>query len=130
MKTSELEGEQLNYAVALAEGMNVKGVLYTWNGRTKLKVQTGEAPCEYQEMTFNYAYDWSQGGEIIEREQLDVVYRPDYSDWASCKFDRDKPKQHLQTGETPLIAAMRCYVAMKLGDEVKTPEELLDSAHG
>ena len=25
---------------------------------------------------------------------------------------------------TPLIAAMRCYVASKLGDEVDVPEEL------
>lgn len=27
-------------------------------------------------------------------------------------------------GPTPLIAAMRCYVASKLGDEVEVPEEL------
>jgi hypothetical protein len=27
-------------------------------------------------------------------------------------------------GPTPLIAAMRCYVASKLGDEVEIPEEL------
>jgi hypothetical protein len=29
-----------------------------------------------------------------------------------------------ETGTTPLIAAMRCYVASKLGDEVELPEEL------
>jgi hypothetical protein len=29
-----------------------------------------------------------------------------------------------QSGETPLIAAMRCYVASKLGAEVQIPEEL------
>jgi len=28
-------------------------------------------------------------------------------------------------GPTPLIAAMRCFVASKLGDEVDVPEELL-----
>ena len=27
-------------------------------------------------------------------------------------------------GPTPLIAAMRCYVASKLGDEVDVPDEL------
>ena len=27
-------------------------------------------------------------------------------------------------GPTPLIAAMRCYVAYKLGDEIEVPEEL------
>ncbi|MNW06473.1 hypothetical protein D3C71_2028910 [compost metagenome] len=28
-------------------------------------------------------------------------------------------------GPTPLIAAMRCYVASRVGDEVDLPEELL-----
>ena len=28
-------------------------------------------------------------------------------------------------GDTPLMAAMRCYVASKLGDDVEIPEELL-----
>jgi hypothetical protein len=27
-------------------------------------------------------------------------------------------------GPTPLIAAMRCYVASKMGDEIELPEEL------
>ena len=27
-------------------------------------------------------------------------------------------------GPTPLIAAMRCYVASKLGDEIEIPTEL------
>ena len=31
----------------------------------------------------------------------------------------------LDWAETPLVAAMRCYVASKLGDEVDIPEELL-----
>jgi hypothetical protein len=30
----------------------------------------------------------------------------------------------MQYGDTPLIAAMRCYVASKLGDEVEIPKEL------
>jgi hypothetical protein len=30
----------------------------------------------------------------------------------------------MQHGPTPLIAAMRCYVASKLGDEVEVPKEL------
>jgi hypothetical protein len=28
-------------------------------------------------------------------------------------------------GHTPLIAAMRCYVASKLGEEIDVPEELI-----
>lgn len=33
-----------------------------------------------------------------------------------------------QTGKTLLIAAMRCYVASKLGDKVDVPDELLEEA--
>ena len=33
-------------------------------------------------------------------------------------------------GTTPLIAAMRRYVASKLGDEVEVPEELRLPTHG
>jgi hypothetical protein len=29
-----------------------------------------------------------------------------------------------EVGPTPLVAAMRCYVASKLGDEVEVPDEL------
>ena len=36
-----------------------------------------------------------------------------------------KVKTAALTGPTPLIAAMRCYVASKLGDEVNVPEDLL-----
>jgi hypothetical protein len=32
--------------------------------------------------------------------------------------------RHQGHGPTPLIAAMRCYVQSKLGDEVEAPEEL------
>jgi hypothetical protein len=31
-------------------------------------------------------------------------------------------------GPTPLVAAMRCYVASKMGDEVDVPEDLLQGA--
>lgn len=35
-----------------------------------------------------------------------------------------KVKTSELTGPAPLIAAMRCYVASKLGEEVEIPEEL------
>jgi hypothetical protein len=31
---------------------------------------------------------------------------------------------HDHYGPTPLIAAMRCYVASKMGDEIELPEEV------
>jgi hypothetical protein len=35
-----------------------------------------------------------------------------------------KDGDHVQSGTTPLIAAMRCYVASKLGYLIELPEEI------
>jgi hypothetical protein len=64
--------------------------------------------------------DWAQGGPIIEREKIAVWHRGDEWPWRAQQSDTS----HLKGGTTPLIAAMRCYVASKLGDTVDIPEEL------
>lgn len=124
MKTNELTGPALDWAVAKCEGkdndceMHAGNVLY---GR----VTSGFI--QYKPST-----DWAQGGPIIEREGLtldltDVLF--DHETDACIQLD--KPVWWASKGEvtgrgpTPLIAAMRCYVASKLGDEVEIPEELM-----
>ena len=114
MKTSELTGVALDWAVAKCEYVSldffriVSGCLYTYEGDN------------YQPST-----DWSQGGPIIEREWVDVPPWPNESDeelrWQCVQHDNIDCTYF---GDTPLIAAMRCYVASKLGDEVEIPEEL------
>ena len=42
--------------------------------------------------------------------------------WRACNYD-ETIKAY---GTTPLVAAMRCYVASKLGDEVDVPVELIN----
>ena len=66
---------------------------------------------------FNPSTNWSQGGPIIEREEI-CVLAPVRGLWRGRKEGRT------QYGPTPLIAAMRCYVASKLGDNIEIPEEL------
>jgi hypothetical protein len=47
------------------------------------------------------------------------------SDWSAESFNGEGiDVAHIGFGPTPLIAAMRCYVASKLGDEVEVPNEL------
>jgi hypothetical protein len=65
--------------------------------------------------------DWSQGGPIIERERLNIV--PTSVGWEAYP-DYGMSDELFETGPTPLIAAMRCYVASKLGDTIEVPEEL------
>lgn len=72
-----------------------------------------------------YSTDWAQGGPIIEREGISTVSQGDGHEWIASLWDYKIEDWHLHTtGPTPLIAAMRCFVASKLGDEVDVPEEL------
>ena len=81
---------------------------------------------------FLYSTDWEQGGPIIERENL-CVGRKQQADTNYCEVNdpavdcwaRTTAGGYLSYGPTPLIAVMRCYVASKLGEVVKVPQELL-----
>ena len=97
MKTSELTGAALNWAVGKAEGLD--GWL---------------APV-------NYCGKWEHGGPIIEREGIMLVR---YTAVPILNCGPYYWKANQTDGPTPLIAAMRCYVERKLGDEVNVPKEL------
>lgn len=62
---------------------------------------------------------WGMLGPIIEREKISIRQWEDevHAYMPGGEWSRG-------SGPTPLIAAMRCYVASKLGDEVEIPEEL------
>jgi len=102
-KTDELTGAALDWAVAKIEG-------YTMN------------PAHKKSAWISYSTDWAQGGPIIERERITVRVDTRAGRWAAF-FDGGQVTARM-VGPTPLIAAMRCYVASKLGDEVDVPEEL------
>jgi hypothetical protein len=106
MKTSELTGAALDWAVAKCEGIYFENLE------------------DFEMYAGDYSTDWAQGGPIIEREKIFV--RPKTTgDWRCWIYDgKGEGIKFDQPGPTPLIAAMRCYVASKLGDEVEIPEEL------
>jgi hypothetical protein len=78
--------------------------------------------------------DWALAGPIIERENINVFM--DDEKWAAYA-SHSLPQNFYGTSKdpdwddgdegSPLIAAMRCYVASVLGDEVEVPSELLQS---
>ena len=70
-----------------------------------------------------FSTNWSQGGPIIERERISVVDVDGYDFWKADKLNKEAIPV-ISYGPTPLIAAMRCLLASKLGDEVEIPEEL------
>lgn len=74
----------------------------------------------------NYTTDWAQGGPVIEREKIDIVWEGNIcqAESENLSADDEDYRYGLGYGPTPLIASMRCYVTSKLGDEVEVPEEL------
>jgi len=73
----------------------------------------------------DYTTNWSQMGPIIEREG--ITASKEDGNWNAYFRDNlfeEDGSEHWSVGQTPLIAAARCYVASKLGDEVEVPEEL------
>jgi hypothetical protein len=103
MKTANLTGTALDWAVAKCEvGADFIG--------------------EIDDPHF-YSTDWALGGGIIERANIAITGTN--FPWWECD---DGWYAHIgdcySYGTTPLIAAMRCYVASKLGDEVELPEGL------
>jgi hypothetical protein len=116
MKTNELTGAALDWAVAMCE-------LKTTGDKGALIHLIG-----YGKPIPSYSSDWAQGGPIIEREKIDIQCWDAHSmPWkASMDSDTDAGiALYVEYGTTPLIAAMRCYVASKLGDDVEIPKELL-----
>ena len=151
MKTSELQGAALDWAVAKAlsapigkpvickdcrffeERSGPDGGLYycshiEWQeiefwGKAISPAYDVHPSCQLKDTAaLPYSTDWAEGGPIIEREMIWLgsdgiggfdarIYEPDEEPWQ-------------EFGPTMLIAAMRCYVASKLGDTVEIPEEL------
>jgi hypothetical protein len=131
MKTNELTGAALDWAVAKCEGL----LAFGWEddmGLLKITLSTGET--EY----FIPTMKWEQGGPIIERESIFVLREQSGFKgrrlWAATSgankavgLNEDSIKLYRDDfyfGPTPLIAAMRCYVASKLGAEIDLPKEL------
>jgi hypothetical protein len=111
VKTSELTGAALDWAVCMAKGCRYTPDIWLYEYKYL------EGP--------RYSTDWERGGPMIERERISVgdqTHIEGQPTDSACYATNRKGAYGL--GPTPLIAAMRCYVASKLGDEVDVPDEL------
>ena len=144
IKTRDLTRRALDWAVAKADGRLGATI------RDETRPGTSIIDIDFDEFGELVAYmpgrrgdpyipytpstDWSQGGPIIDRELLQVAphfhsagYKHPKGQWywvAHVLGPNNMDENHEQHGPTALIAAMRCYVASKLGDEVDIPNEL------
>ena len=105
IRTNLLTGHTLDFAVTVARGhdayacVGVDNLYGTqWNGN-------------------RHDEDWAYGGPIIAQEKINLEH-DGFQWWAHIKADEEYP------GSTPLIAAMRCFVASRLGEEVDVHDGL------
>lgn len=123
IKTSELSGVALDWAVGIAVGEDVQ----VGPGKKQLSVKCqvpGLLSC------WSPSTNWSQGGTLID--QFDVYfdrYPLDQSGFVVARIGMDYQagSNYFNNPSSPnrLIAACRAIVSAKLGDEVDVPEELL-----
>ena len=142
MKTAELTGAALDWAVAKCEGFIERPVY----GRGAVKFLRGlwketalggwdswvfrhdfervREECEGRIPTCNStgiwqpSTDWSQGGPILDKHISELIDCVD-DGWEACCNGT-----YGATGQTALEAVCKAYVASKLGDEVDVPKEL------
>ena len=111
MKIIELTEHALNWAVAKCEGL-------------ECTEDMGLLVVEGVDGYYVPSMKWAQGGPIIEREKIAIEWTGE--GWSAYIRHADALPAVwiLFDDDTPLIAAMRCYVASKLGGEVEIPKEL------
>ena len=122
-KVSELDGMRLDAAVAKACG-------FAWSatdadlGRKHVRAATAWPRSD--EFVFEPSADWSDGGPIIQRERI-TLHAPEGNDLWLAYVGADILGGEVcsscasAAGATALIAAMRAYVASKMGEEVELP---------
>jgi hypothetical protein len=120
IKTAELSGKALCYSVCMIEMPHLVwgetiGIHYASD---QIVVPELPSPACYTPFL-----GWEEVGPIIERESIDIIRDPNGTAGWGARTYRDR-KALWSYGPTPIIAAMRCYVASKLGDEVEIPEDL------
>ena len=139
IKTNELTGAALDWAVAKAIGCEIVFFHEHFSQIARLSGWTEDKLAAFLAKTDNspyyldtvgnpqpipsYSTSWSQGGALIEQKKIDTKW--DRVVWlANSRWVQDEERVYMY-GPTRLIAAMRCYVASRLGDEVEVPDELV-----
>lgn len=109
MKVSELNPPELDYWVAKAEDWEVRMQAPPhWSVYDEIMEMWLHGP--------SFSLDWQYGGPIIESKHIDLqkMMYTDIGWYAIVPGEGNKGKH----ADTPLIAAMRAYVASKFGEEV------------
>lgn len=126
VKTAELEGTALDWAVAVTQGLDgpIDGVYimpiehHKDDGTQRMSPVWIDGEKRYQPST-----SWAEGGPLIEKLISDLVMTA--KGWSAVHIINADSEGSESYADTPLIAAMRAIVAAELGETAEIPEELL-----
>ena len=135
IKVKDLINIQLDWAVAKCQNIKVsvrfckkenEPYKYVWFQTQEYSPSTNDLVWEI----YSPSKTWAQAGPIIEQEKITFdydFYGQSLSLWTARKYAFDGTLLWAESGDSPLIAAMRCFVQSILGDEVDIPEELIET---
>jgi hypothetical protein len=118
VKTSDLAGPALDWAIAQIEGVEVAIAAPQYG--TGWRVYKPNFGGKYSPST-----DWAVGGPLIDKYKLDLGAPMEADRFTTWSANTEWGHPHGHKGETALIAACRAIVAAKLGNTVQVPAELL-----
>lgn len=113
---ADLDEFELNWAVAKALGTQI----YRGKRRAWLTKPYGQFDQSHRLPHWSPSTLWAQGGPIIEGEKIAVWPSENGEhdgEWCARTIDT-----YITYSPTPLIAAMRCFVVSRLGDELDVRE--------
>jgi hypothetical protein len=132
VQISNVSGVTLNWLVAKCEEYKsiIPGHGYHDPRKAHIITQILVSNKRHEAYNFDPAGDWHNSGDIVIREAIGTV--PVWQtasgtvggggEWIWKAF-MNSPGRFEYLGPTPQVAAMRCYVASRMGPEVDIPEE-------
>ncbi len=117
MKVENMNNLQLNWAVATCAiaDFSISGA-----GPNAWMIYS---PKRSAWMIYSPTTNWKQAGPIIEAARISIEIKHD-GWWLARQYDINDDPQWMSVGETPLVAAMRCFVKSKHGDALEPPAYL------
>ena len=145
IRTADLTGAVLDWAVAVAEGKDYSACKDWGNAGVN---DLGRCSIAHRNWNgakyFEPSKNWGHGGPIIDRENIGISpptsrvhrnggYSPGWGPsgyWSATTWHAGvNGKRSIMLHESSaLIAAMRCYVESKLGESIDVPQHVVDSA--
>ena len=130
VNTHDLNDAALDWAVCMANGLKPDDIkidcasyrpAHLWR---RLRDEDGTLNGRYMTGTdLMPSRHWESGGPLIDKARITTRTDTRGGDWVAF-LDGERVTARA-VGSTALVAAMRCFVASKLGDTVEVPKELV-----